>query len=76
MHKFLTCLVGSFFLMIGIFVVGSMIQVNRPPRAYEDPVMAQIKACAQNQERFLRPIDEAGKAEVMWWCIRRQYRTN
>ena len=80
MHKFmlftLRCVVGSFLLMIGIFVVGGMLQANSPPRVYEDPVMTRIKWCVQKQERILQPLDESGKAQVAWWCIRQQYRTN
>ena len=80
MHKFmlivLRCVVGSFFLMMGIFVVGSMLQVNRPPHAYEDPVMTSINACYQKHERFLHAPTEADKGDVYWWCTRQHYRTN
>jgi hypothetical protein len=75
MYKFLYCLVLFLFLMLGLFVVGGMLQANSPTRVYEDPATAQITACYQDQERIQHATTESHKAELMWWCFKRQYRT-
>ena len=74
MYKFLYGLVLFFFLCLGLGVYGTL--YPSPPRAYEHPATTAINACAQNQERIQRPVDEDGKAQIMWWCIKRQYRIN
>jgi hypothetical protein len=74
MRKLLSCLVGAFLVFVGLIVLGSFL-LPAPSPASEDPAMTQIKACAQQQERIQQATTEDHKAELMWWCIQRQYRT-
>ena len=74
MYKFLYGLVLFFVLCLGIGVYGMLYPST--PRAYEDPITSSINACYHNLKRIQRPTTESHKAELMWWCIRRQSRIN
>ena len=74
MYKFLYGLVLFFILCLGIGVYGTL--YPSAPHAYEDPSVTATKACYQKHERFLHHATEADKGDLMWWCIRQQYRIN
>jgi hypothetical protein len=74
MSKFLYGLVILFILCLGLGVLGTL----RPPstRAYDDPTMAQVKACAHKHERMQHATTDDHKTELLWWCMRQHYGIN
>lgn len=73
MSRFLMSLGGALALMFLMLVIGLSSHATAPVGAYEDPVLAAIKVCADNQARRQRATSEDRKAELLWWCTRTHY---
>ena len=69
MRKFLAPLIVGSLLVIGVVVLNAHVP-SGPPLVYQDPLVEATNACYHKHERFVQPITETDKGNLLWWCAR------
>jgi hypothetical protein len=71
MTKFEISMALLFLLCLGLGVYG--MQKPSAPLTHADPMMTRVAWCTDKYTHIVQPRDEAGKSEILLWCIRETY---